>query len=147
MHLEMISLAHQMMLVKLHTVFENYSKCRIWIFWIMAFSINFCPIKSDLSGNTVWPHASGFQKLAKMDHFWHFWWTFVHSKCKCSPQSWMRLFCRFSNTVCTDLSMQYIERAKNNLQMKWTHFSFEMTNCPHLGIKNALDSFLGSFQA
>ena len=41
-------------------------------FLILAFSINFCPIKTDLSGNTVWPQASGFQKLAKMDHFWHF---------------------------------------------------------------------------
>ena len=40
--------------------------------WILAFSTNFCPIKTDLSGNTVWPQASGFQKLAKMDHFWHF---------------------------------------------------------------------------
>ena len=26
----------------------------------------------DLSGNTVRPQASGFQKLAKMEHFWHF---------------------------------------------------------------------------
>ena len=25
-----------------------------------------------LCGNTVWPQASAFQKLAKMDHFWHF---------------------------------------------------------------------------
>ena len=41
-------------------------------FWISAFSTNFCPTKTDLSGNTVWPQASGFQKLVKMDHFWHF---------------------------------------------------------------------------
>ena len=41
-------------------------------FWSLAFSTNFCPIKIDLSGNTVWPQASGFQKLAKMDHFEHF---------------------------------------------------------------------------
>ena len=41
-------------------------------FWIVAFSTNFCPIKTDLSGNTVWPQASVFQKLAKMDHFRHF---------------------------------------------------------------------------
>ena len=41
-------------------------------FWIWAFSTNFCPIKTDLSGNTVWPQASGFQKIAQMDHFWHF---------------------------------------------------------------------------
>ena len=25
-----------------------------------------------LSGNTVWLQVSGFQKLAKIDHFWHF---------------------------------------------------------------------------
>ena len=38
-------------------------------FRILAFSTNFCPIKTDLSGNTVWPQASGFQKLAKMRNF------------------------------------------------------------------------------
>ena len=54
------------------------------------------------SGNTVWPQALGFQKLAKSDHFWHFWLTFVHSKCNRSSlrsQCWMRLFLWFSNTV------------------------------------------------
>ena len=34
-------------------------------FWILAFSTNFCPIKTDLSGNTVWPQASGFQNSPK----------------------------------------------------------------------------------
>ena len=71
-------------------------------FWMLAFSANFCPIKTDLSGNTVWPQASGFQKLNKMDHFWHFELTFVHSKCKRSSirsQCWMRLFLWFSNNV------------------------------------------------
>ena len=29
----------------------------------LAFSINFCPIKIDLSGNTVWPQASDFQTM------------------------------------------------------------------------------------
>ena len=29
----------------------------------------FCPIKIDLSDNTVWPQASGFQKLPKIGHF------------------------------------------------------------------------------
>ena len=37
--------------------------------WILAFSTNFCPIKTDLSGNTSWPQAWGFQKLAKIEHF------------------------------------------------------------------------------
>ena len=66
---------------------------------------NFCRINIDLSGNTVWLQTSGFQKVAKMDHYWHFWWTFIHSKYKRSSlhsQYWMRLFWRFSNTV--DLS-------------------------------------------
>ena len=35
-------------------------------FWILAFSINFCPIKSDRSGNTVWLNSSGIQKLTKV---------------------------------------------------------------------------------
>ena len=39
-------------------MFENYSKCRIF---------DFCPIRIDPSGNTVWPQASGFQKLAKIN--------------------------------------------------------------------------------
>ena len=30
----------------------HYSKCHIWI---LTFSTNFCPIKTDLSGNTDWP--------------------------------------------------------------------------------------------
>ena len=70
-------------------------------FWNLAFPPVFCPIKIDLSGNTVWPQTSGFQKLAKTDHFWKL--TFVHPKCKRSSlrsQCWMRLFLWFSNTVC-----------------------------------------------
>ena len=35
------------------TLFENYSKCRIIVFLILAFSTNLCPFKIDLSGNTV----------------------------------------------------------------------------------------------
>ena len=56
----------------LFTVFENYSKCRIIIFLILALSTNFCPIISDLSGNTVLLQASDFQKLANMEIFGHF---------------------------------------------------------------------------
>ena len=32
-------------------------------FLILALSTNFCPIKIDLSGNTVWPQASSFQNF------------------------------------------------------------------------------------
>ena len=37
-------------------------------FWILAFFTNF-PIKPDLSGIAVWPQASGFQKLVKIEYF------------------------------------------------------------------------------
>ena len=43
-----------------------------------------------------------FQKITKIDHFWQFWWTFLHSNCKRSSlrsQFWMRLFMWFSTTV------------------------------------------------
>ena len=60
------------------TVFENHQKCRIWISEYWHFSPIFVLLKS---GNNVWTQTSGFQKLAKIDHFWHFWWTFVYSKC------------------------------------------------------------------
>ena len=54
------------------SLFENHSKCPMWSFEFWHFPSIFCPIKTALSGNTVWPQASGFQKFAKMDHFWHF---------------------------------------------------------------------------
>ena len=38
-------------------------------FSILAFSTNFWPIKTDMSGNSVWPQALGFQKLAKLSIF------------------------------------------------------------------------------
>ena len=81
------------------TVFENHTKCHILI---LAFSTNFCPIKTDLSGNTVWPQASDFQKLAKLAIFGILKLSFVHSKCNHSSlrsQCWMRHFLRFSSTV------------------------------------------------
>ena len=86
----------------IRTLFKNYSKCRMWVFGNLAFSTNFFPIKTNMSGNTVCPQASGFQKLAKMDHFWYFRLTFVYSKCKRSSlrsHCWMRVFLWFSNTV------------------------------------------------
>ena len=39
------------------TLFENHPKGLIRI---LAFSTNFCPIKFDLSGSTVWQQASDF---------------------------------------------------------------------------------------
>ena len=52
-----------------NTVFENHSKMSHLNFSILAFSTNFCPMKINLSGNTVWPQASVFLKLAKLAHF------------------------------------------------------------------------------
>ena len=47
---------------------------------ILTLFITFCPIKSNLSGNTVQLQASGFKKLAKMDHFWAFLMNFCPLK-------------------------------------------------------------------
>ena len=41
-------------------------------FNFLPFSTKLRPFKSDISGNTVWLKVSGFQKLVKIDHFWHF---------------------------------------------------------------------------
>ena len=90
------------LLCYLLTLFENYSKYRIWFYLILAFSTNCCLIKSDMSGNAIWPQAAYFQNFAKMDNCWHFLLTFLHSKCRHSSlrsQCWMRLFLWFSNTV------------------------------------------------
>ena len=47
-------------------MFENPPKMSHLNFGIFT---NFCPLKIDLSGNTYWPQASGFQKLAKSTIF------------------------------------------------------------------------------
>ena len=45
-----------------HSVWKSPKKSHLNIF-ILAFSTKFWPIKTELSGNTVWPQALGFQKL------------------------------------------------------------------------------------
>ena len=57
-------------------------------FWKLAFSTDFCSIKSDLSGNTVWPQALGFQKTRQN---WHFNQCLSNVECD--------FFSDFSNTV------------------------------------------------
>ena len=44
------------------TAFENRQKCLIFIF-NFGISTNFCPVKNDLSGTTVWLKTSVFQKI------------------------------------------------------------------------------------
>ena len=47
---------------------------------MLAFSSNFCTIKNDLSGNTVWLQGSGFQKLAQINQFLAFLMNFCQLK-------------------------------------------------------------------
>ena len=52
-----------------------------------------------------------------MDHFWHFWLTFVHSKCKRSSlrsQCWMRHFQSFSNIVTVSEYVHYKNCTSND---------------------------------
>ena len=75
--------------------------------------------------NPIWPQASGFEKLAKIDYFWHFYSTFVHSKCKRSSQWRMRLFLWLSNTVFMWWMMVQIHHKneeKTNLRGKYLLF-------------------------
>ena len=82
------------------TLFENDSKCLIMIFEFCHFLPIFVLLRIDLSGNTVWPHASGSQKLAKHLAFfneWDFfcdfqtqWWYY-----KCQLQFWSGLWYHF----------------------------------------------------
>ena len=54
---------------RLFILLKNCSKCRVWIFDILAFFTNFCLIEIYLSGTTVRPQVSGFQKITKMCYF------------------------------------------------------------------------------
>ena len=56
---------------KLHQTAWKSLKMSHLNFSMLAFSTNFCSIKSDLSGNTVWPQTSVFSKTRKIDYFWH----------------------------------------------------------------------------
>ena len=61
----------------LHSVWKSTNMSH---FWILAFSTKFRLIIIDLSCSPVWPQASAFQKLAKMDNFWHFLMNFCPLK-------------------------------------------------------------------
>ena len=90
-----------------YTVLENRSKSLILlgnfnnhhmkkcVISILAFLINFCPFKTDLSGNTVWTKVSGFQNSPKSMIFGIFNELCPLKKCKRSSlrSHWLvRLF-------------------------------------------------------
>ena len=52
----------------MHSVWKSPKMSHL-SFFNFGISTNFCPIKTDLSGNTDWPQALGFQKLAKNEPF------------------------------------------------------------------------------
>ena len=58
---------------KHYTVFENYWKCLIWIFGSLVFFVNFCAIKSDLTGNYVCiVNVARFARNVECDFFCDF---------------------------------------------------------------------------
>ena len=81
------------------TLFENYQNmshlnCQFW-----HFPTTFVIIKVDLSGNTVWPQAWGFRKLAKLTNFGNGRQKYLKIFLSSQHICWMRLFLWFSNTV------------------------------------------------
>ena len=72
------------------------------IFVLLSFS-NFCPFKVNLFSNTVWLQASIYQKLAKIDQFWHFYELSLTQKiCKARfarNVEW-DFFCDFQTLCC-----------------------------------------------
>ena len=59
---------YQASLQQFHSVWKSPKMSHL-NFWNLAFSNHFCPIKSCLSGNTVWVVASVCEKLAKLSIF------------------------------------------------------------------------------
>ena len=74
----------------------------------------FCPIKSDLSGNTIWPKASGFKNSPNWP-FLAFLLTFTLSNGKRSSlrsQCWMRLFCDVKHRVLFTLLVSWSDKVR-----------------------------------
>ena len=69
--------------VIIHIVCKSLKTSHLY-FSILAIFSNYCSIKIDLSGNTVWPRASVFQKLAKLTIFGIFNELLSTKMCKCS---------------------------------------------------------------
>ena len=85
----------------LATLFENYSKCRIWIFECWRFPPIFVLLKLTCLV-ILFDRKLQFFKNSPNWQFLAFLINFSHSKCKRSSlrsQCWMRLFLWFSNTV------------------------------------------------
>ena len=94
------------------TLFENYSKCPIWIFEIWHFPTIFVLLKLTCLITLFDRKLQVFKDSPNWTIFWHFSLTFVHSKCKLSSlrsQCWMRLFLWFSNKYCGKLHIAKIE--------------------------------------
>ena len=85
------------------TLFENHPKCRIGIFQFWHFSSIFVILKLS------------YLVTLSDSKFWHFWWTFVHSRWKLSSlrsQFWMRLLCGFQ-TPCIFVWMKALLKKKS----------------------------------
>ena len=106
-----------------HSVWK-LQKCRISISEFGIFQ-QVLSAKIDLSGVTLFDRKiQVFKKSPKLTFFWHFLWTFVHSKCKRSSlrsQCWMRLFLWFSNTVWVWLGSNHFWRAQSPAQENGRH--------------------------
>ena len=107
------------------TMFENHPIMSLLKFSILAFSTNFCPIKSCISGNTVWKVASGFQKLAKIDYFLTFSKDFLSTQ-NINVARFARTFeCDYlGDFQSLYLLFKYSSKAKKDGLFRWTTIWF-----------------------
>ena len=96
-------------------------------FSILAISINFCPIKIDLSGNIVWEQVKGLKNSPNWP-FLRFQWTFVHSDRFTRNVEWDLLVLTFGLisrlSSCDFEFLRRIEREAVKQRLSWFDFCF-----------------------
>ena len=123
--------------VAFHDPPQFLNKLKMWqIVWkwlkmshlILAFSTIFCTIKVICLVPLFDRKLQVLKNSPKLTNFWHFWWTFVHSKCKRSSldtQFWIwDFFCDFQIWCCLMPLLRFfisLSRGKDDCCFKYAH--------------------------
>ena len=110
-------------------------------FSILASSTNFCPFRTDLSGNAIWPQASDFYNFTKLTILMNF----------CPIKMLNETFSVIFNHCVLKMSVPFLKKPDNNpsfclssfsshLTLSFIHFPLSLYYCV---IKTALRRLLG----